>query len=203
MKRLFKKNQIIIATLAVMIAVAGYLNYSGKLFGDSADGTAEANADLANQELLDISQEDLETGTEDIESKDSEVEGTPGEAVLTSGGAETTVAQAKVTREQVRAQNKETLQGIIDNTNLSDAEKQSAVDQMVQMTQIAEQEAAIETLMAAKGFSEAVVSLDADSADVVVKAEELTDANRAQIEDIVTRKTEIAPENIVITPIHE
>ena len=152
MKRLFKKNQIIIATLAVMIAVAGYLNYSGKLFGDSADGTEEANADLANQELLDISQEDLETGTEDIESNDSEVEGTPGEAVLTSGGAETTVAQAKVTREQVRAQNKETLQGIIDNTNLSDAEKQSAVDQMVQMTQIAEQEAAIETLMASKGL---------------------------------------------------
>ena len=202
MKRLFKKNQIIIATLAVMIAVAGYLNYSGKLFGESSDGTAEANADLANQELLDISQEDIETGTEDIESNDSEVEGTPGEAVLTSGGAETTVAQAKVTREQVRAQNKETLQGIIDNTNLSDAEKQSAVDQMVQMTQIAEQEA-VETLMASKGFSEAVVSLDADSADVVVKADELTDANRAQIEDIVTRKTEIAPENIVITPIHE
>ena len=203
MKRLFKKNQIIIATLAVMIAVAGYLNYSGKLFGESSDGTAEANADLANQELLDISQEDIETGTEDIESNDSDVEGTPVEAVLTSGGAETTVAQAKVTREQVRAQNKETLQGIIDNTNLSDAEKQSAVDQMVQMTQIAEQEAAIETLIASKVFSEAVVSLDADSADVVVKADELTDANRAQIEDIVTRKTEIAPENIVITPIHE
>ena len=203
MKRLFKKNQIIIATLAVMIAIAGYLNYSGRLFGDSQDGTAEANADLANQELLDISQDDLETSEEDIVSTDSEAEGTPGEAVLTSGTAETTVAQAKVTREQVRAQNKETLQGIIDNTNLSDAEKQSAVDQMVQMTQIAEQEAAIETLMASKGFSEAVVSLGADSADVVVKADELTDANRAQIEDIVTRKTEIAPENIVITPIHE
>ena len=182
MKRLFKKNQIIIATLAVMIAIAGYLNYSGILFGESEDGTTEANADLANQELLDISEEDIESSTEDIESNDSDVEGTPGEAVLTSGTAETTVAQAKV---------------------LSDAEKQTAVDQLVQMTEIAEQEAAIETLMASKGFSESVVSLDADSADVVVKADELTDANRAQIEDIVTRKTEIAPENIVITPIHE
>ena len=57
--------------------------------------------------------------------------------------------------------------------------------------------------MASKGFSEAVVNLTQESADVVVKAEELTDANRAQIEDIVTRKTEIAPENVVITPIHE
>lgn len=203
MKRIFKKNQIIIATLAVMIAIAGYLNYSGRLFGDSQDGTAEANADLANQELLDISQDDLETSEEDVVSTDSEAEGTPGEAVLTSGTAETTVAQAKVTREQVRAQNKETLQAIIDNTNLSDAEKQDAVAQMVQLTEISEQEAAIETLMASKGFSEAVVSLDADSADIVVKADELTDANRAQIEDIVTRRTEIAPENIVITPIHE
>ncbi len=203
MKRLFKKNQIIIATLAVMIAVAGYLNYSGRLFGENTDGTTEANADLANQELLDISQEDIESSTEDIVSNDSETEGTPGEAVLTSTDADTTVAQAKVSREQVRAQNKETLQAIIDNTNLSDEEKQDAVAQMVEMTEISEQEVAIETLMASKGFSESVVSLTADSADVVVKAEELTDANRAQIEDIVTRKTEIAPENIVITPIHE
>lgn len=202
MKRLLKKNQIIIATLAVMIAIAGYLNYSGILFGED-ESTAEANADLANQELLDISEDDIESSTEDIESNDSDVEGTPGEAVLTSGTAETTVAQAKVTREQVRAENKETLQAIIDNTNLSDAEKQSAVDQLVKMTETAETENAIETLMSSKGFSEAVVSLDADSADIVVNADELTDANRAQIEDIVTRKTEIAPENIVITPIHE
>ena len=59
---------------------------------------------------------------------------------------------------------------------------------MVRMTQIAEQELAIETLMASKGFSESVVNLTEDSADIVVNAEELTDANRAQIEDIVTRK---------------
>ena len=62
MKKIFKKNQIIIATLAVMIAVAGYLNYSGRLFGEADNGTAEANADLANQELLDISQEDARGG---------------------------------------------------------------------------------------------------------------------------------------------
>ena len=103
----------------------------------------------------------------------------------------------------MRAQNKETLQALIDNTKISEEEKQSAVEQMVRMTQIAEQELAIETLMASKGFSESVVNLTEDSADIVVNAEELTDANRAQIEDIVTRKTEIAPENIVITPIHE
>ena len=203
MKRIFKKNQIIITTLAVMIAIAGYLNYSGVLFDGTKNDTTRTNADLANQELLDISEEDLETGTDDILSNDSEVEGIPGEAVLTGTGAETTVAQAKVSREQVRSQNKETLQSIIDNTNISAEEKKEAVSQLVRMTEIAEQEMAIETLMASKGFSEAVVNLTENSADIVVNASELTDANHAQIEDIVSRKTEIAPENIVITPIHE
>ena len=195
MKRLFKKNQIIITALAVMIAIAGYLNYSGRLFGAKEDGAKEASAGTANQELLDISAEDLETDGE-IASNDSEVEGTPGEA-------ENTVAQAKVAREQMRSQNKETLQAIIDNANISEEEKKDAIAQMLQMTQLSEQEVAVETLMASKGFSESVVSLTADSADIVVNAAELTDANRAQIEDIVTRKTNIAPEKIVITPIHE
>ena len=113
------------------------------------------------------------------------------------------MAQAKVSREQVMAQSKETLQSIIDNKNLSDEQKQDAVDQMVALTKRAELEADIESLMAAKGFSEAVVSIGDDSVDVVVKAEELTDANRAKIEEILTRKTEVSPEWIVITPIHE
>ena len=69
-------------------------------------------------------------------------------------------------------------------------------------TDLAEKEAASETLLASKGFTDAVVSLTADSADVVVSASELSDANRAQIEDIITRKTGIAAQNIVITPIN-
>lgn len=206
MKRIFKKNQLVIAALAIMIAAAGYLNYSGRIFGEGND-VLETNNDLASQELLDISEEDLASASGDIESQDNEVDaengevsGTPGEAVLTSGNA--VVADAKVTREQVRAKNKETLLEIIDNDNLSDEQKQDAVDQMVFMTEIAEMEAAAETLLSSKGFSETVVSISDDMVDVVVNAAELDDAARAQIEDIVARKTQIAPENIVITPIN-
>ncbi len=186
MKRLFKKNQIIITSLAIMIAVAGYLNYSGKLFGDDKRKDA---SETANQELLDIS---LESGEKDIEE-------IPGEAVLTDGEVDGIVAQAKVTREQARAQNKEALLEIIDNKNLSDEQKKQAVEQMIAMTKIAEQEAAIETLLLSKGFSEVVVNLTDTSADVVVNQSELNDASLAQIEDIITRKTEVSAENIVIT----
>jgi hypothetical protein len=206
-KRILKKNQMMIAALAVMIAAAGYLNYSGKIFPKEKKAQ-ETGAELANQELLDISEEDLEANAStDIESQDKtgedgSVEGTPGEAVLTSGTANAVVAEAKVTREQVRAKNKETLQQIIDSENLSEEQKQDAVNQMVAMTDLAEKEVAAETMLASKGFSEAVVSLTQDGADVVVNAAELSDANRAQIEDIITRKTGIAAQNIVITPVH-
>ena len=116
--------------------------------------------------------------------------------------AQAVAAQAKVTREQVRAKNKETLQSIIDSDSLSDAQKQDAVAQMVAMTEIAEKETAAETMLASKGFLDSVVSISEDSADVVVNASELTEANRAQIEDIVTRKTGVAAQNIVITPVY-
>lgn len=46
MKKIAKKNQIVIATLAVMIAAAGYMNYSGKLFPNKTK-TQETNSELA------------------------------------------------------------------------------------------------------------------------------------------------------------
>lgn len=217
MKKIAKKNQIVIATLAVMIAAAGYMNYSGKLFPNKTK-TQETNSELANKELLDISDEDTSVSSGDIKSQDSDtgnntknttdnnsdgsVDGTPGEAVLTSGTVSSVAAQAKVSREQVRSKNKETLQSIIDNKNLGEEEKQKAVDQMVQMTEISEKETAAESLLAAKGFNDSVVSITDDQADVIVGASELSDANRAQIEDIVTRKTGVAAQNIVINPVN-
>lgn len=216
MKKIAKKNQIVIATLAVMIAAAGYMNYSGKLFPGKTK-TQETNSELANKELLDISDEDTSVSSGDIKSQDGDtgstdgnasstddgsVDGTPGEAVLANGAVSSVAAQAKVSREQVRSKNKETLQSIIDNKNLSDAEKENAVNQMVQMTEIAEKEAAAESLLAAKGFNDSVVSITDDQADVIVGASELSDANRAQIEDIVTRKTGVAAQNIVINPVN-
>lgn len=217
MKKIAKKNQIVIATLAVMIAAAGYMNYSGKLFPNKTK-TQETNSELANKELLDISDEDASVSSGDMKSQegdsgsgadsnagstdDGSVDGTPGEAVLTNGSVSSVVSQAKVSREQVRSKNKETLQNIIDNKNLSAEEKEKAVNQMVQMTETAEKESAAESLLAAKGFHNSVVSITDDQTDVIVGASELSDANRAQIEDIVTRKTGVAAQNIVINPVN-
>ena len=101
------------------------------------------------------------------------------------------ILSTKLLKEQTRAKNKETLLQIIGNDGLSDAQKQDAVDSMVELTVIAEKESAAEILLEAKGFSGVVVSIADDMADVVVSAATLNDVQRAQIEDIVKRKTGI------------
>ena len=56
-------------------------------------------------------------------------------------------------------------------------------------------------MLEAKGFSDAMVSISEGNADVVVSAKELSNQQIAQIEDIVKRKTGIASQKIVITPV--
>ena len=81
--------------------------------------------------------------------------------------------------------------------------RQSAIDSMVNITVSVEKEAATELLLEAKGFADVVVNLTGETADIVVPQTEVDDASRAQIEDIVKRKTGVAAENIVITPMSE
>lgn len=238
-----------ITALAIMIAVAGYLNFAGTKLSDeelmnvsgqsvvaeNGENLALEDAALAGETYssasLEISDEDMDladaaltaedTGQEsafqDIESLDTDditasadylseemaqnevtQEDTPGEAVFTSTTNVTTMSGAKLMKEQTRAKNKETLLDIINSTSVSEEQKQSAIEGMIQLTDIAEKETAAEILLEAKGFEDVVVSISESGVDVVVSADTLTDAQCAQIEDIVTRKTGTAPENIII-----
>lgn len=202
MKRVFKKNQIVLTLLAVMIAVAGYLNYISK--------EEPASANMAG--LTDISEEDImrenqaagavsdeNTGNgENQPSENSPSE--PGEAVFTSGNnVMEFMSEVTLNKEQVRAKNKEALLEIVNNQNISSEQKQDAIDTMVSMTTIAEKENAAETLLKTKGFENSVVSITDGSVDVVIGKSQLSDAERAQVEDIVKRKTDMSVENITIS----
>ncbi|MBQ8039464.1 MAG: SpoIIIAH-like family protein [Lachnospiraceae bacterium] len=114
-----------------------------------------------------------------------------------------TLSDAKLMKEQNRAQNKSGLLEIINNSQLADSAKQSAVEKLVTLTDIAERELAAEILLEAKGFTSSIVSISGASVDVVLGSVDLTDAQRAQIEDIVARKTGISSENIRISALIE
>lgn len=254
MRNMVKKNQIMITALAIMIAVAGYLNFADTQITDEEILTAGVEAasdqvqvsdttDTDVAALFEISDEDMEQAeygeiesldtdvvleeenyldetmsevmieqsgeeiaqmTEDaqvaesIENEISDSE-TPGEAVFTSAESLDTLSGARLLKEQTRAKNKETLLEIINNVNISEEQKQEAVDNMIAITDIAEKETAAEILLESKGFEDVVVSITDGTVDVVVNTVELTEAQRAQIEDIVIRKTGVEPEAIIIS----
>lgn len=230
MKNLFKKNQLMITALAIMIAVAGYLQFSGKKLPNEdyikTNAEGQVNDEYTLDSLLDITDEEVDSdGLVQIDSLDADADmldtdtdvlgesaditgmetptpgETPGEAVFTGTTNVNVLSEAKLLKEQVRAKNKATLLEIINSSTLSDEQKQSAVDNMVKMTDIAEKELAAEILLEAKGFDGVVVSISETGVDVVVNMAELSDDKRAQIEDIVRRKTGVSSENIIISTV--
>ena len=233
MKNMVKKNQVMITALALMIAVAGYLNFAGnritqeeivttgsdtvetaKVTGDDSqyediqsmdselvleeDNYLEQSMDdiLAEDITVDEENADLEAGSDSVEEITGDV---PGEAVFTSVAGMDSLSGAKLLKEQTRAKSKETFLEIINNTNIAEEQKQEAIDGMIALTDVAEKETAAEILLEAKGFEDVVVSITDDMVDVVVNTAELTEAQRAQIEDIVVRKTGMNPKAIVIS----
>jgi len=238
-----------ITALALMIAVAGYLHFSGDVaqqvtisetdengeimeaanmmeYTVEDDFTSEEYAVLEQDTTFEISDEealleeseiaeddmlvDIESldldmadvGYEDellSESSDVAEGEIPGEAVFTSAVSVNTLQGAKLLKEQTRYENKEALLEIINNTSIADDQKQVALDSMVALTETAEKEMSAEILLSARGFTDAVVSITGNTVDVVVAGMELTDSKRAQIEDIVMRKTGVSIENIVIS----
>lgn len=264
-KKILRKNQIMITALAVMIAVAGYLNFAGTKIGEEdfisvdgsssgltydisdedmyaislredTDGTIQnyASATGDNTDILSLDTDDVTitdnylssdmnavsdsaidtsiagdvqvSGEVDALAANTEESGAtiieqeiPGEAVFTSASGVSTLAGAKLLKEQTRAQNKESLLEIIQNEELTEEAKKEAVSSMIALTETAQKESDAQMLLEAKGFTQTVVSISGDTADVMVEAANLTESQTAQILDIVQRKTEISPENIIIT----
>ena len=204
MKKIFKKNQIIVTVLAILIVIAGYLKYTDANFNDKNkevaneiyESTYGTDDILSNGEIASL--DENETG-EAVEETTLQ----PGEAVMTSSKLTDFIIQARIDREQIRSKNKETLLKVINDETVSEKEKTSAVEAMVEITKSSELENTIETLIEAKGFSNVIVTLSDNQVDVIIDEQEITDQKRAQIEETIKRKTDISADKIVITPAHK
>jgi stage III sporulation protein AH len=203
-----------------MIAVAGYLSWldsrpgdSGitlndqgeiaalvpdtSLFGEIGSAWTEGdnpviavNADSGMLDLRDI-----------IPLPDDDYISEAGEAVFVNKSKDSSFfVQAKLNREQARANEKDILNELINNANVQVEQKAKAADNMLEIQKRIERETAAEALIEAKGFSEVYVRIDDEGVDVVVNKEALTDAEIAQITDIIKRKTGMSETQIHISP---
>ncbi|MEE1279777.1 MAG: SpoIIIAH-like family protein [Oscillospiraceae bacterium] len=169
---LIGKRQLILAGLVVVLGVAVYLNWE-------------------------FSKNDLNLGTSGAESSK-----TYGETQLTdvkiTETSEAYFAQARLNRQKNRDEALESVQTMLQDTKLTDAQKSEISAKAAQIAELSQCETAIEELVKAKGFQECVAFVDGETASVVVSSDGLSDEQAAQIFDIVLGKTKINSENINI-----
>lgn len=223
MKNIVKKNQIIITALSIMIAVAGYLNFSNRELTVSSPivetDTSQNAAESTTQESVDtmdisgadeIALNEGAKGNQDnaevsapVQDKigENSSQANIGEAVLTDAGAADFITKAKLAREQTRAKSKEMLMNMIENDKIGESGKKEAEQKILQLSNDMEMESQIEQLLGAKGFQNVVVSISNENVDVLLNQEKLSDVQKAQVEDIVMRKTGLNMEKIVISTI--
>ncbi len=202
---IIKRNQIIVLALAVMIVAAGYLNYSyqeggnpfaeeitgnigGKL-GEATfvDGQDEAGLGMAEPAGSIIGDRLAQTGTESVESADT---------VISSAEF---FAETRLEKERVRDEEVAMHESLIKSSEVSKEIQDKAQAQLTAISQKWEKEMIIERLIKAKGFRDVIVFINDGSVNVVVSSSgKLTQAQAAQIQDIVMREAKIKPDNIKI-----
>lgn len=167
---LIRKRQLILAALVVVLGVAVYLNWE---FSNN-----DVNLDTSGDDK--VYGETQETGVEVSETSDAYF------------------AQARLNRQKNRDEALESVQTMLEDTSLTEAQRAQITQKAAEIAELAKNETAIEELVKAKGFSECVAFVDGENASVVVSSKGLSEEQAAQIFEIVLQKTKINSENINI-----
>lgn len=123
-------------------------------------------------------------------------------AVETSAKAETDYfTESKEEREKARKEAVELIEETLDNDNLKDKDKTSALAKLEEIAGRIEQESNIETLLKAKDFKKVLAVINDTGVTVIVNSEGLTSSQTLQIQDIVTNETNVTLANIKIVPV--
>jgi stage III sporulation protein AH len=101
-------------------------------------------------------------------------------------------------RKAARDEALDVLEETLNNASLSESERQTALDKANALALAGDQEAAIETVLKAKGFQKCLAIISDTSVTVIVEAKELTASQTVQIQDAVTSLSAISLNNIKI-----
>ena len=113
---------------------------------------------------------------------------------------ETFFAAYRSDREATRESEFLYLDAIISSETSSAEAKTAAEEQKLDLVERMEKELQLETLVKAKGFEDAIVTVSDSGVNVVVGAAEVTDAQAAQIYDIVQSETTFKAADVKIIP---
>ncbi len=105
---------------------------------------------------------------------------------------------AKLNRTKAHDSAKESLQSIIDDGATDEDTKASAREKLAKISEYIKLEADCENLISAQTSKECIVTLDFDSAEVILPKGTIDDGILIKIKDIILTKTKVNVENITV-----
>lgn len=222
LKKGFKKNEIVIYAIALMLVTAGYFNYTANLDNSSqetySENIAKEDADTIQENTNEInetgetSNNENTDGTEgasnnessnDIkETSSNEDDNEIGDARLVNSDSVTSdyFTATKLERDTNYADMITAYTKILEDTSVSETQKTIAMNEITKINNIKNAISVSENLLSTKGFENYVVLANGDSINVVVKSsEKLTPEKVAQIQNIISREFDAEIANIHIT----
>lgn len=190
-----RRKTVVLSFLVLLLIVVAVVNHNLDRELASENNLTYVEGDgLYDWEIAEP-EEDLALDSEDTGSIEIE------EGVETSAAnlaASSFFIQSRLDRNKNRSFYIETLNGIVADTNIDTSVKEMAQTEMITLIKKSETESIIENLIKAKGFKDALVIMGEDSVNIIVNSEKLTEAQVAQIKDIVSREAEVDINNIKI-----
>ena len=187
-----KKNQILASMVVLMLVVAGYLNYTYDPTKDyETELTGVMSNNLGDAYLVDSSS--INTNIDDIEQSI--------EASAKVATAEEYFANSRIERDNVFDEQIENYEEILENSNIKSEEKSFAQTEISRINNTKNAIVIAENLIKLKGFKDAIILVNEDSANVIVMAENLSDKEVVQIQNIVINELKINLDNLHISTI--
>lgn len=213
--KLFKKNQVVIYVIALMLVVAGYLNYTATNNLDSAIQTSSREeeldkmANIGDAQLVSsnvVSEENyIEENTTNTTNNSivNNNEIVDNNTITTSSGSVSSnneyFSTSKLERDTMYSQMLETYEKVLNSNNSLETQKQSASEEITKINNVKNGIMICENLIKTKGFKNVVIFVNGDSISVIVEDEQLSPEEVAQIQNIISRELNAKVENIHIS----
>ena len=213
--KLLKKNQVIIYVIAVMLMVAGYLNYTTRTADEAVQASSMVNetneyanigdARLVSSEAIEENTTNETNTTENQVAEDTNVTNTTNTSAQNTTVQETSATtddyftKSKLERDTMYSQMIETYENILDSSNAAETQKQSATEEITKINNTKNSIMISENLLKTKGFENSVIFVNDESINVIIGVQELKEDEIAQIQNIISREMKANIENIHIS----
>ena len=190
----FRKKELIAASLVVLIGMAGYLNWSYQDTIHVTDGESyiEPGKKLGEAQYVSGVEENVEETEAAAEAEDT------AEIVTDTGGY---FEQAKLNRETSRSKSLEILNSTAENEKFDQEIRQKAGDKILETAENTERENTMESIAQSKGYAEICVYLEDNSANIMVRKEGFCEEDVVKLTDIATETLNLSANNIKIVEV--